>query len=110
MFGDNLRSWLSNPLVAVILGLAAGSCIAWMNHYGAGFMSPDDSSGAGIGMAMGLYFAGLVIAVGLLFAYRAVAPSAIAPFGISLVGSLLVVTVFAVGPQVRGMRNGDKGR
>lgn len=110
MLGDNLRTWLSNPLVAVFLGLVAGSCIAWLNRFGAGFMSPDDDAGTGIGIALGTYFIGLLLAVGLLFVYRAVAPSAIGPFGISLVGSLLVFTVLAIAPQLKAMRSGGKGK
>jgi hypothetical protein len=110
MFGENLRSWLANPFLAALIGIVAGTAIALVNRFGAGFMSPDDDTGAGYGMALGLITAGLFVAAGLLFAYSALAPAAIAPFGIGLVGSLLVVTVLALLPAMRRVRAGDKGR
>ena len=102
--------WLQNPLIAVVLGLGCGALIAAANRWGAGFMSPDDASGAGIGMALGMYMLGLIVAAGLLFAYRAVAPDAIGAFGVSLVSSILIVTMLALVPVMRDLRTGSKGR
>lgn len=110
MFGDNLQALLLGPVIAVVLGLAVGVGLAMLNRFGAGFMTPDDESGAGMALAFGSLMVGVAVTGGLLFAYWAVAPSQIAPFGVSLVASFLVSTVVAVMPQLRGMRTGAKGR
>lgn len=109
-FGDNLPTMLSSPLVSILLGVLAGTAIALVNRYGVKFMTPDDTTGAGIGMAMGLYTVGLIVAAGLLFAYRTVAPAGFPYFGIALVASLLVVTILALVPAMRALRAGEKGR
>lgn len=73
-------------------------------------MTADDDTGLGMAVTLGLFTAGLIVAVALMFGYRAVAASAIAPFGGALSVSLIVATLLAVMPQVRGMRTGTKGR
>jgi hypothetical protein len=101
---------LANPAVAVVLGLVAGTGIALLNGYGARHLTADDPTGAGIGMALGMYMIGLVVAAGLMFAYYAVAPGAIAAFGVTLVVVMLGVTLIRLVPAMREMRAGEKGR
>lgn len=110
VLGDTAHAWFSSPLVAVIVGLACGTTIAMLNRWGAGFMTPEDTTGAGIGMALGVYTLGLLVAAGLMFGYRAIAPQGLPAFGISLVSSILVVTVLALVPAMRELRTGSKGR
>lgn len=110
MLGDDLRTWLSSPLVAIVLGVLAGSCLAYLNRYGIGFTTPDDESGLGMAVTLGLFTVGLILAVALMFGYNSIAPSAIAPFGSALAGSLIVVTVLSALPQLRATRAGTKRR
>jgi MFS family permease len=110
MLGDTVSTLLSSPLIATTLGLVCGALIALANRYSARFMTPDDASGAGMGVALGTYLVGFLVAAGLLFGYWAVAPEGLLWFGIALVGSILVVTVGALIPAMREMRSGDKGR
>jgi hypothetical protein len=73
-------------------------------------MTPEDETGAGMGIALGTYMLGFLIAAGLLFGYWALAPEGILFFGVALVGSILIVTVGALIPAMREMRTDDKGR
>jgi hypothetical protein len=105
-----VREWLSNPLLAAALGLLVGASIARINRFGAEFMTPEDTTGAGFGMALGTILGGLLLAMGTLVGYRVLAPKGIGYFGVALVSSMLIVTVVVLMPAMRETRTGNKGR
>ena len=110
MLGNGISTLFANPFFAVLLGLTVGALISWANRYGAGFMTPDDKTGAGFAAAMGIQMGGMLLACGLVFGYHAVAPDATVQFGVSLVASILVVTVLASLPGMRATGISNRGR
>ena len=97
-------------IIAVVLGIAAGAGLAFLNRWGAEFMGPEDSAGLGMVVALGTLTFGLLVAMILLFAAWYVAKPYFAWFGIPLALSFLVSTIVALLPQLRSLRTDVKGR
>lgn len=103
-----MRSLFANPLFAILLGIVAGGALSLANRWGAGHMTPEDTTGVGIGLLLVVYTAGLIVAVMAILAYRWLAEPGFAYFAISLVASLLLGTLVVVFLSLRALR--EQGR
>jgi hypothetical protein len=99
-----LGALLSSPFAAVALGIAAGSIMALLNSALMGRMGANDPF-MGVAWGLGGYFAGLIVGMGLILGYRAIARGGFVYFGVALALSFLVVTVLAQRGRLAGTMN-----
>jgi hypothetical protein len=104
-----LRNFLATPVVAVVLGLAVGFVLAVPLLIGSRFASADKIDAA-LYTTMGSVMGGLLLSVGILFGYRALAGDGFVWFGPSLVVGF-VVGLGAVGiTMLRKLAQSDETR
>lgn len=84
-----LRELLTTPAVALGLGAFVGLGLFAPVLLGFRFLDAGRVD-VGLGLTMGTVFAGMLIALGLLFGYRALAPKGLVYFGPALVGGFVV--------------------
>ena len=94
MISTGMGAILTMRWVAALLGFILGAAIitpvlvtVWLYD--------ENRPGAAWGMALASILIGLVIAIGVMFLYRSVAPAAFVTFGVSVVAGFFVA--FAVG-------------
>ena len=105
-----LRELLANPGIAVALGALIGVGLLAPVLWGLRFFTAGHIE-AGLGVTMGAVFGGLLLALGLLFGYRALAPDGIVWFGPAMVGGYVVALgVFAIRAASQLLNSGDDTR
>jgi Sec-independent protein secretion pathway component TatC len=102
-----LRELLATPAIAIALGVFVGlvllAPVIWATRF---FVS--DKIDVGLAIVMGSVFAGLLVALGALFGYRAVAPDGLIWFGPSLVAGFVVgLGVFALKVAMTWFKSDD---
>ena len=84
---------LSDPVFAVLLGLAAGAGLLVISRLSFRAMRPANPE-AGLAVIVLLMFVRMALAAGILLAVRAVAGSGFVPFAISLAGGFLCAYMY----------------
>lgn len=102
-----LRELLTNPGIAIALGALVGIVLLLPVLWGLRFLNSGHVD-VGLGITMGAVFGGMLVALGLLFGYRALAPDGLVYFGPALVGGFVVALgVFAVRAGIQLLRSDD---
>ncbi len=105
-----LRELLANPAIAVALGALIGVGLLVPVLWGLRFFTAGHIE-VGLGVTMGAVFGGLLLALGLLFGYRALAPDGIIWFGPALVGGYVIALgVFAIRAAAQLLKSDDDTR
>lgn len=93
MISTGMGAVLSAPWLAALLGFVLGAVVVTPVMLSVWFYD-DSRPGDAWGLGLGSILIGLVIAVGVMFLYRSIAPTAFVTFGVSVVVGFF--TAFAI--------------
>ena len=84
-----LRELLSTPMVSVLLGLVVGVVLVAPLFWTSRLLTAKNAD-LGLLVIMGVVFGGMIVALGLMFGYRFIAPDGFIWFGSAVVGGFMV--------------------
>lgn len=104
----DLRALFASPAIALGIGIVVGLLLLAPVVWGYRFLVADRVE-VGLAVVTGSVFAGMIVAVGALFGYRALAPAGLVWFGPALVGGFVVgLGAFALRVATTMFKSGDE--
>ena len=108
--GNSVAAFLTQPMVAGLLGIAVGALMLYATYRGSRFMTADNPE-LGAARAVALLGAGLIGAFACLLLYYLFARDGLVPFGIGLIVGFMVpafVMLFVISGTAKPTSGGGR--